>query len=74
MSLLASVLASAGEGASQLPFYVAGIGLALFAVAVSAVGIRRPGFLHSQGLARGLMALSVVLVVLVMVTSVVTAE
>ena len=73
MSSLAFLLASAEEAGSPTAFYVTGLGLALFAVVVSAVGIRRPGFVSKEGPARALMALSVVLVGLVMAASVVTA-
>ena len=73
MISLAFLLASTEEAGSALPFYVTGLGLAVFAVVVSAVGIKRPGFVSGEGAARGLMALSVVLVVLAMAASVVTA-
>ncbi len=74
MSSLALLLAAAEEGGSPLAFYVSGLVLVVFAVVVSAVGIRRPGFLSGQGAARALMALTVFLVGLVMVASVVTAS
>jgi len=73
MTSLAFLLATTEEGGSALPFYVTGLGLAVFAVVVSVVGIRRPGFLSGEGAARGLMALSVVLVVAAMAAAVVTA-
>ncbi|HEV2753100.1 MAG TPA: hypothetical protein VGV36_04600 [Solirubrobacteraceae bacterium] len=73
MSSLAFLLASAEEAGSPVAFYVTGLVLVVFALVVSAVGIKRPGFVSGKGAARALMAVSVVLVGLVMVASVVTA-
>ncbi len=46
----------------ELPFYVAGGLLALFAVLISALGLRRPDFPGTPGGARGAMALGALLV------------
>lgn len=70
MSLLATILAAAEaageqvaeEHKSELPFFVAGGVLALWAIAISVYGFTRPDFPSSQGAARGVMALSAVLV------------
>jgi hypothetical protein len=62
-----------GEETSKTPFYVAGILLTVFAVVVSAIGIRAHGhWPASRGTARGLMALCAFLVAATMFTAVVT--
>ncbi len=62
-----------GEEASKTPFYVAGAVLAVFAVVVSAIGIRRhENWPSSKRAARGLMALAAVLVAITMATAVLT--
>lgn len=67
------VLASeAAEESSKTAFYVAGIVLAGWAVVLSAVGLTRPDFPGSDGAARGVMAISAVLVVAAMAASVLT--
>jgi hypothetical protein len=59
---------------SKLPFYLLGGLLAVFGVALSAVGISRHAtFPPSQAAARGIMALAVVLAVGAMLTAVITA-
>ena len=70
-----TVLAAAAEHEepSKTPFYLAGAVLALFAVAVSAVGIKRhETWPSSKNAARGLMALAAVLVAITMATAVIT--
>jgi hypothetical protein len=71
MSVLATILAAAeaaGETVaeeqhkSEVPFFIAGSILALWAVAISVFGFTRPDFPSSDGAARGVMALSAVLV------------
>jgi len=71
MSVILSTLAAAevaGEHAaeeqhrSEAPFFVAGSLLALWAVVISVFGFKRPDFPSSEGAARGVMALSAVLV------------
>lgn len=64
---------AAAEG-SQVAFYVCGGLLAAWAVAVSFVGMRgHENWPGSAGAARGVMGISVVLVVLAMATAVITA-
>ncbi|MEA2180282.1 MAG: hypothetical protein QOG77_3579 [Solirubrobacteraceae bacterium] len=58
---------------SKVPFYVAGGALALWAVVLSAVGIRSPAFPGSATGARGVMAISTVLVLAAMVSIIITA-
>ena len=50
------------EHKSEAPFFIAGAVLVAFAIAISIVGFKRPEFPGSGGAARGIMALSVVLV------------
>jgi hypothetical protein len=72
LELLATA-AETGEEASKTPFYIAGIALTVFAVVVSAIGIRARGhWPSSPGLARGLMALGALLMAATMVTAVIT--
>jgi hypothetical protein len=47
---------------SELPFFVAGGVLASFAVVISVVGFKRPDFPANETAARGVMALSAMLV------------
>jgi hypothetical protein len=64
---------AAGDEKSKVPFYVAGGLLALWAVAVSAIGIsRHEEWPATPGAARGVMGLSAVLVVAAMATAVLT--
>jgi len=46
---------------SKVPFYVAGLVLALWAVGLSVYGLRRPGFPSGPAAQRGVIAVSVVL-------------
>ena len=60
--------------ASHAPFYIAGGATALWAVLVSLIGIRRNAdWPSSDGTARGIMGISLVLVVAAMATAVITA-
>ena len=74
MSLLPTILAAAEAAEesekSEIPFYVAGALLALWAVVVSVLGLTRPDFPRTDGPARGVMAISVVLVLAVMTTTI----
>jgi hypothetical protein len=64
---------AAGDEPSKAAFYVAGGLLALWAVLVSAMGIaRHEEWPSTDGAARGVMGLSVVLVVAAMATAVLT--
>ena len=50
------------EHKSEAPFFIAGAVLVAFAIAISVFGFKRPDFPGNAGAARGVMALSVVLV------------
>ncbi len=65
--------AEGGEEVSKTPFYVAGSLLTVFAVVVSALGIRAHGhWPSSRGAARGVMALCAFLVAATLATAVIT--
>jgi hypothetical protein len=68
--ILSTILAAAEVAAehekSEAPFFVAGAVLASFAVIISIIGIRKPDFPSDEGTARGVMALSVMLVLAAM--------
>jgi plastocyanin len=70
---LIPVLAAAGEK-SKTPFYVAGGVLAAWAVLVSVVGVKRPGFPGGTNGERGVIGVSVLLVALTITMAVVTAS
>jgi hypothetical protein len=67
------LIAFAAEESSKVPFYIAGGALVLWALLVSSFGIRRETFPASQGQARGVMAISVLLIAAAMATAVITA-
>jgi hypothetical protein len=68
------VIAAAEAEHSKTAFYICGCLLALWAVVVSAIGIsRHDEFPSSDGAVRGVMGISVVLVVAAMATAVITA-
>jgi hypothetical protein len=66
-----SILAEAGP--SKTPFFIAGGALAAWAVILAAFGISRPDFPGSAIAARGVMAISVVLVATAMAVAVATS-
>jgi len=73
MSLLATTILAAAEHAAQpekseLPFFLIGGSLAAFAIVISVVGFKQPDFPANASAARGVMALSVTLVLATMVT------
>jgi hypothetical protein len=70
---LSAILAAAAEP-SKTPFYFVGGVLALWAVALSAVGLTRPEFPFGERGARGVMLLSFVLVVATMATAIATSK
>ena len=73
-SLIAFAASEAGEESSKTLFYICGGLLAVWAVVVSAIGIRaHETFPPSRGAARGVMAISVVLIVAAMGSAVITA-
>ncbi|MEO6496194.1 MAG: hypothetical protein ABIO51_01795 [Solirubrobacteraceae bacterium] len=57
------VLAAEAAEPSKTAFYVAGGALAAWAVILSAIGLSRPEFPGSEGAARGVMAISAILVI-----------
>jgi hypothetical protein len=74
MSLMSTILAAAEHSAeagaehekSELPFFLIGGCLALFAVVISVIGFKRPDFPGSAAAARGVMGLGVTLVLATM--------
>jgi hypothetical protein len=72
LSFILAAAEAAGEHAaeeehkSELPFFIAGGALAVFAVAISIVGFKRPDFPGDSAAARGVMALSIMLVAVTM--------
>jgi hypothetical protein len=58
---------------SKVPFYIAGVLLAIWAVVLAGIGLNRPGFPYSQRGQRGVMAISFVLVVLTIAMAIATA-
>jgi hypothetical protein len=72
--VFAAEAAEEAEEHSHTAFYLAGGALALWAVFVSFIGIRRhENWPSSDGAARGIMGISAVLVVAAMATAVLTA-
>ncbi len=63
--------AEAGEESSKTVFYVAGGLLAVWAVALGAYGLSRPDF-PTHGAARGIMGVSVLLVLATVAASIVS--
>ena len=73
-ALVSFAAAEGGEEPSKALFYIFGGLLAVFAVVVSAIGIkRRDTFPGSRGTARGVMALAAVLVLAAMAATVITS-
>jgi hypothetical protein len=68
--VLSLILAAAEP--SKTPFYIAGGLLAVYAVALAAVGLTRPAFPGNAGGARAVMGLSFVLVVIAIAMAIVT--
>jgi hypothetical protein len=76
MSMTMSTILAAAEHAaagaehekSELPFFIVGGCLAAFAILVSVIGFKKPDFPGSAGAARGLMALSVGIVLATMIS------
>jgi hypothetical protein len=73
--LLALLQAAAEEEVepSKVPFFVAGGALAAWAIVLFLIGMRTPGFPSGQGAARGVMAVTAVLVAAAMAAIVLTA-
>ena len=65
--------AELGEESSKTPFYVAGIALTVFALVVSALGIRSHGhWPSSTGASRAVMGICALLVAATMATAILT--
>ena len=58
---------------SKVPFYIAGGLFAAWAIVLFLYGMRTEGFPESQGVARAVMSVSVVLMLAAMATAVITA-
>jgi hypothetical protein len=67
-----TLIIAAGEP-SKVPFYIAGGLLVVWAVALAAVGLTRPAFPGNARGARGVMAVSFILMVAAMATAVLTS-
>ena len=67
-----ALILAAGEP-SKVPFYIAGGILVIWALALAAVGLTRPSFPGSERGARGVMAVSFVLMIFAMAMAVVTS-
>jgi hypothetical protein len=65
--------AAEAEEKSKVPFFIAGGLLACWAIVMFALGMRREAFPGGQAGQRGVVAVSVVLVVAAMATAVITA-
>jgi hypothetical protein len=68
-----TLLLTAGEP-SKVPFYFAGGALALWAVVLAGIGLTRPSFPYSDRGARGVIAISLVLVAIAIAMAVVTSK
>jgi hypothetical protein len=67
-----TLIIAAGEP-SKVPFYIAGGLLVVWAVTLAAVGLTRPAFPGNARGARGVMAVSFVLMIAAMATAVLTS-
>jgi hypothetical protein len=72
--MLIAFAAEEGHESSKTLFYVCGALLAVWAVVVSAVGIRaHDSFPSSRGATRGVMAISVLLILAAMASAIITS-
>ena len=69
---MTALILAAGEP-SKVPFYIFGGLLVVWAVTLAGVGLTRPAFPYNQRGARGVMAVTFVLMVLAMATAVITS-
>jgi len=67
------VLAAEVAEPSKVPFFIAGGALAAWAVILAAIGLSRPEFPGNEAGARGVMAISAVLVLAAMAAAVATS-
>ncbi len=72
-ALITFAQAHGEEESSKTLFYVLGGLAAVYAVVISAIGIRSPEFPRSESAARGIYALSAVIVVLAMAGAVISS-
>lgn len=70
---LVMLAAAEAEEKSKVPFFIAGGALAVWAIVMFAVGMRSPTFPGGQSGQRGVIVVSVVLVLAAMATAVITA-
>jgi hypothetical protein len=68
-----ALLLAAADEPSKVPFFIVGGALAAWAVVLSALGLSRPDFPGNGTAARGVMAISVVLMAGAMVAAVATS-
>ena len=71
--MLATLLTAADEP-SKVPFYIAGLALAGWAVVLAAIGLTRPSFPFNERGQRGVIAISVVLVAGAVAMAIVTSK
>lgn len=84
MSVLATILAAAEHAAeaaageeehkSEAPFFLIGGALAVFAIAVSVFGFKKPDFPNNAGAARGVMTLGLTLTLATMASIIYVAS
>jgi hypothetical protein len=67
-----SVLLLAAAEPSKVPFFIAGGALAVWAVVLAGIGLTQPEFPYSDRGARGVIALSLLLVVIAMAAGILT--
>jgi hypothetical protein len=72
-ALIALAAETAGEHADHTLFYVVGGLAALYGVVIAIIGIKKPDFPKTQGAARGVFALSTVIVAAAMASAVIAA-
>jgi hypothetical protein len=68
-----TLLLAAGEP-SKVPFYLAGGALAAWAVVLAALGLTRPSFPYSNRGARGVMLISLLLMLLAIAMAIATSK
>ena len=72
LTLLLAAVEHSEEG-SKTAFYIAGGGLAVWAVVIGAIGVARPAFAEGEGTGRVVMAISALLAVTAMAAAVLTS-
>jgi hypothetical protein len=69
-----TTLIVAAGAPSKVPFYIAGALLVIWALGLAAVGLTRPSFPYNERGARGVMAGSFLLMVVVMASAILTSS